>query len=131
MVYSLSQGLGWGSYPETSDSIPDVPPENRGTRLDFKCIDMRFDLGSLSFVAEEHESPSFRNLSGTSDPHAEFAFTLHRTLPNAGPYKAFFDIRSPSLRDQFEAVIGKVEGISWTSTPLRVSQIGENQRRTA
>ena len=118
---------GWGGTPYVTDAVPDIPESQIGMRLEPKCIDMRYDGISQSFVAEERETPLPvpPGWAGpvSSDPYADYAFTLHRTSPIICSYKAYFDVRSPHLRRMFESIIGKVEGISWTARPLRVSQL--------
>lgn len=93
----------------------EVPEPERGMKLEVKCIDMRYDPASRQFVAEERQVAQ-----GLSDPYAEYAFTLHRTIGNSSDHRAYFDIRSSHLQGVFEAAIGRVEGISWTAKPLRV-----------
>ncbi|KAH8112976.1 P-loop containing nucleoside triphosphate hydrolase protein [Phellopilus nigrolimitatus] len=44
-----------------------------------------------------------------ADAYAEYAFTLHRMSQEGEEYKAYFDIRSPYLRDVSAEVIGKID----------------------
>ena len=84
-------------------------------KLDAKCINMRYDRATGLFLTEERKS-----FTNSSDPYAANVFTLNRTIDDSAPHRAYFDIRSPYLQKIFEEKIGQVEGVSWTSRPLRV-----------
>lgn len=83
---------GWGAQPTTTEPIPDIPEAEIGTRLEPKCIDMRYDSFSQSFVSEERTTPLPvpPGWAGSvqTDPYADFAFTLHRTMSSISTYKA-------------------------------------------
>ena len=137
---------GDADWTSDSDSVGDRSPQDVPTQaeenpdvdedilwdLSVKHVDEIYDYDTETWTIQDstfdHSGPPPKG-----DAYTRFPFTINytikttkRDLPN-GSVQEFSEvqnkkiqIRSPHLRQIFSRVIGKIQGISWVSKPLKV-----------
>lgn len=94
-----------------------------GMRLEVKRLDEVYDRNRSEWTKRDTVPRKSKN---KDEAHAEFAFSVIRKFnPTQDPtlhlITTTYDIRSPHLRKMGKDIIGQVQGISWTSKPLKVT----------
>ena len=108
---------------EPSEEEPQGPP---GSLLEVKRIDEIYETKTGEWTTRD--SIVTHSSKKEKDKHAVYAFTVNRRFQPTGDkgvhiVTTSLDIKSEHLREVGKAVIGQVQGISWTSRPLKVSAI--------
>lgn len=100
---------------------PQAPP---GSVLEVKRVDETYDALNGKWASRDRIIET--GVRDGKDTYAAYAFTVNRRFQpkdNKGMHTVTttLDIKSEHLREVGKTVIGQVQGISWTSKPLRVS----------
>ena len=102
--------------------------EWRDRRGQSQSRSIRKEDGHTPANGHRREKDGDRDSKKEKDKHAVYAFTVNRRFQPTGDkgvhiVTTSLDIKSEHLREVGKAVIGQVQGISWTSRPLKVSAI--------
>lgn len=105
----------------SDETQPQAPP---GSLLEVKRIDETYDMRNGVWSTRDSAIPT--SAKKDKDTYAAYAFTVNRRFQptdNKGMHvvTTILDIKSEHLREAGKNVIGQVQGISWTSRPLKVS----------
>lgn len=100
---------------------PQAPP---GSVLEVKRVDETYDQLNGKWSSRDRIIET--GVKNGKDAYAAYAFTVNRRFQpkdNKGMHvvTTTLDIKSEHLREVGKSVIGQVQGISWTSKPLKVS----------
>lgn len=98
-----------------------APP---GSLLEVKRIDETYDMRNGVWSTRDSVTPTSEKKD--KDTYAAYVFTVNRRFQptdNKGMHivTTVLDVKSEHLREVGKSVIGQVQGISWTSRPLKVS----------
>lgn len=104
----------------SGETQPQAPP---GSLLEVKRIDETYDMRNGVWSTRDSAAPT--GTKKDKDTYAAYAFTVNRRFQptdNKGMHvvTTVLDIKSEHLREVGKSVIGQVQGISWTSKPLKV-----------
>ena len=110
----------------STDASQEEPQGAPGSLLELKRIDEVYDQRSGEWTTRE--SITTHDSKKEKDKYAAYAFTINRKFKPTNEkgmhtVTTSLDIKSEHLREVGMTVIGQVQGISWTSRPLKVSDL--------
>ena len=114
---------GDGEIMDTGEEKPDQANEAPGSLLEIKRVDEVYDRHRCEWIARDSIVPKVKRPS--KDPYGAYAFTVNRRFnptpdPTLHTITTTLDIKSEFLRKIGAEVIGQVQGVTWTTKPLKV-----------